>query len=124
MLSSWTWLCSSGVRIGFDARLRTTIVLNMPTSNAPATAVPTAAARLLVVPRSEPTSPASSFGDAVTSTLNSSVTSAPWPMPNTISPSMTGTELQSLRTTNDSHSSPAVHRMKPNRPICRGAKRS
>ena len=40
-------------------------------------AVPTPAARFWVVPRSEPTSPASSLGAAVTSTLKTSVTSAP-----------------------------------------------
>src|SRR5690625_6436099 len=36
--------------------------------------------------RMEPTSPARCFGAAVTRTLNTSVTKAPWPIPNTISP--------------------------------------
>ena len=66
-----------------------------------------------MVPRSEPTSPASSLGEAVTSTLNSSVTSAPCPMPNSTRPNRTGTALQSLRTTKASHSSATVQRMKP-----------
>ena len=65
------------------------------------------------MPRSEPTSPASSFGAAVTSTLNTSVTSAPWPMPKVISPSITGTADQSLRTTQASQSSPTTHSAKP-----------
>ena len=59
-------------------------------ASAPATAVPTPAARLLVVPRRAPTSPASSLGAAVTSTLNTSVTSAPWPMPNDDQPEHDG----------------------------------
>ena len=81
--------------------------------SAPATAVPTAAARFCVVPRSDPTSPARSLGEAVTSTLNSSVTSEPCPMPNRTSPKRTGISLQSLRTTKASHTSAMVHRMKP-----------
>ena len=89
------------------------IALSRPTRSAPDTAVPTAAARLLVVPRSEPTSPASSLGEDVTSTLNSRVTSAPCPIPNKTRPISTGTALQSLRTTKASHSSATVQRMKP-----------
>ena len=84
------------------------------------TAVPTAAARLLVVPRSEPTSPASSCGEDVTNTLNNKVTSDPWPMPNSTRPNITGTELQSLRTTKASHNSAVAHRPKPIIPIFRG----
>ncbi len=94
--------------------------LNRPTSSAPATAVPTAAARLLVVPRSEPTSLANSLGEAVTSTLNNNVTSDPWPIPNTTSPIMTTGALQSLRTTQASHRSAIVQRAKPQRPISCG----
>ena len=96
-----------------QARLRMIVALSRPTSNAPATAVPTAAARFCVVPRSEPTSPASSLGEAVTSTLNTSVTSDPCPMPNAISPMRTGNVLQSLCTTKASHNSAAVQITKP-----------
>ena len=88
-------------------------LLSRPTRSAPASAVPTPAARFWVVPRSEPTSPASSLGAAVTSTLKTSVTSAPWPSPNTISPIITTGALQSLRTTQASHSSASVQMAKP-----------
>lgn len=53
------------------------LALRMPTTSTPVTAVPTAPARLLTVPRNAPTSAAKSFGEDVTSTLNSSVASPP-----------------------------------------------
>ena len=72
------------------------------------------------MPRSEPTSPASSFGEDVTNTLNNKVTSEPWPMPNSTRPNSTGIELQSLCTTKASHSSAVAHSPKPKTPILRG----
>ena len=97
--------------------------LRMPTTSAPVTAVPTAAARLLTVPRKAPTSPANSFGEDVTSTLNSSVASAPWPRPTSINPSTTETSLQSFRIITASSSVPTVTTAKALRAICRGVSR-
>ena len=70
MLSRSTCDWISGGNFGFSAMVRRMAALSSPTRSAPATAVPTAAAKLLVVPRREPTSPASSLGEEVTSTLN------------------------------------------------------
>jgi hypothetical protein len=76
MLSRYRLETSSDVSLGFAAMLARMAALNRPTRSAPATAVPTASARFWVVPRNDPTSPASFFGEAVTSTLNNSVTRA------------------------------------------------
>ena len=98
--------------IGLAVRLLMTPALSTPTTSVPMRAVPTEAARLLAVPRSAPTSPASSLGDEVTSTLKSSVTSAPWPMPKATRPSRTGKVLQLLLTTKASHNAPAATSVK------------
>src|SRR5690625_7742548 len=73
--------------------------------------------------RMEPTSPARCFGAAVTRTLNTSVTKAPWPIPNTISPRIVGRDSQLLSTTAASQSSATVVSANENRAIVRGAKR-
>jgi hypothetical protein len=93
------------------------------TSSAPTSAVPTADARFCVVPRIDPTSPASRRGAEVTSTLNTRVTSAPWPTPNTTSPRIVGSVSQLFVTTSDNQTSATVVSANPARPIVRGGNR-
>src|SRR5699024_5604141 len=97
--------------------------LRSATRSAPTTAVPTAEARFWVLPRIDPTSPASSAGADVTRTLNTSVTRAPWPMPNAIRPTIVGTVSQLLVTTTDSQTRAAVASVKAATPIVRGLNR-
>ena len=100
------------------------MALSTPTTNTLAKAVPTAADRLLVVPRSAPTSPANSLGEAETRTLNTSVSSEPCAKPTTIRLTITSGVPQSFRTTKASHTSPTATIAKPMRPIWRGVSRS
>ena len=73
--------------------------------------------------RGRPTSPASSFGAAVTSTLKTRVTRAPCPMPKTMSPMMVGTVSQLLVTTNESQIKAPVVSAKEKRAMTRGLNR-
>ena len=114
---------SSGGSDGCSTTARPMPTLSSATSIAPTIAVPTAEARFWVLPRSEPTSPASSAGAEVTRTLNTSVTSAPCPIPKATSPMIVGRVSQLLFTTNESQTSAAVARVNAATPMVRGLNR-
>src|SRR5699024_555009 len=109
-----TWATSSSGSSGCSTTARPLPTPSTITSTAPITAVPTAEARFWVVPRSEPTSPARCFGAEVTSTLNTSVTSAPCPIPKTMRPRIVGRVSQLFVTTNASQISATVVSRKEN----------
>src|SRR5262249_41127457 len=95
-----TWSRSTSVlsESGMLERLSCAVTntLSRATATTLANAVPSAVERLFATPRSAPTSPANSLGDKATSTLNNSVSSAPSPIPATISPAITVGVPQSL----------------------------
>src|SRR5262245_51962488 len=97
---------------------------NSPTATTLANAAPSAFETLFTTPRNAPTSPASRLGDSDTSTLNSSVSSVPSPMPTRSRPRMTATVLQSLPTLKATITRPIVTRIYEATPRLRGEKRS
>src|SRR5215471_18762910 len=93
--SKRTWVLSStGSSDRLKAEVRNTP--SSPTATTLANAAPSAFETLFATPRNAPTSPASRLGDADTSTLNSSVSSVPSPIPTRSRPRMTATVLQSV----------------------------
>src|SRR5262245_55842239 len=121
--SKRTWVLSSGGSSDWlKAEARNTS--NNPTATTLANAAPSAFETLFATPRNAPTSPASRLADADTSTLKSSVSSVPSPMPTRSRPRMTATVLQSSPTVKATATRPTAIRTNEAIPRLRGAKRS
>ena len=102
------------------SRLDESAPVSSVTATTPANAAPNAEETLFTTPRSAPTSPAYSFGDAETRTLKSSVSMVPSPIPASTNPMITRSVPQSWLIVRATSAKPIAFRMKQPAPIKRG----